>query len=203
LFPFVIDERSTVQEHLNRSWVELMFLLEDSRGERRLRVSRYDRHCRLRQDRTVVELFVDDVNSAPAHFDAIVERLPLRMETDERGQERWMDIQDSTWKRAYEDGGQNAHEAGKADDVDVIRVQPRDNGLVERLARVVVFVRDNGRWHAGLSGALESASVGFVANDHGDARIDTPISAGVEDRLQIRPAPRNQNPERSTHKDPS
>ena len=56
---------------------------------------------------------------APAHLDAVLERLPLRVEAGEGRQQRGVDVQDPAGEGADEDGREEAHEAGEADEVDL------------------------------------------------------------------------------------
>ena len=61
--------------------IELMFLFEHARCQSFLRVVIQDRHMLLRDDRSAIESFIDEVNRATGRSRRMVERLLLRIET--------------------------------------------------------------------------------------------------------------------------
>ena len=69
-----------------------MLDLENSRRQPRLIVIGMDRHDRLTDDRPAVELRADEMNRAAGKAHARRERLPLRVQAAEGGQQRGMDI---------------------------------------------------------------------------------------------------------------
>ena len=63
--------------------------------ERVDRVVLEHRHRRLQDDRTVVELACHEVHGRAGDADAVLERLPLRVEAGKRRQQRRMDVEDA------------------------------------------------------------------------------------------------------------
>src|SRR5258707_4569380 len=77
----------------------------------------------LQDDGAGVEIFVDEVDGASGELDAVVEGLLLRFEAGEGRQERRVNIEDALGKGGYEEGGEKAHVAGEADEIDFVFVE--------------------------------------------------------------------------------
>lgn len=97
-----------------------MFLRKNASGERMGIVRIENRYRTLQDDRTVVEVLIDEVNSAASNFDAVIEGLRLRFKAGKRGQQRWMDVDDSIGEGGDELGRKQAHVTGQADQIDTV-----------------------------------------------------------------------------------
>lgn len=82
-------------------------------------VQRLDRVCienghgLLRNDRSVIDLLVDEMDGDPRLLDSESQRFFDRMRARERRQQRWMNVQDRIWEPLNGFGRKNPHEAGK------------------------------------------------------------------------------------------
>ena len=171
-----------------------MFLLENPRAERVGRVVVKDRHGRLTDDRSAVELARDEVDRGAGHFRAVVQRLPLRVHAGERREERRMDVEDGVREGVEERGSEEPHESREADERQVARSEFADENLLEGVARWMVAVGDRQRLDAGVAGARESLRVGAVGDDECDLRVEASVRDGVDQRLKVAPRPEISTP---------
>ena len=95
-----------------------MLLDEDPRRQRLDRVIVEHRHGGLQDDRTVVELGCHQMHGRARDAHAVFERLPLRVESGKRRQQRRMDIQDAVREGLEQRSAHQTHEAGQADQID-------------------------------------------------------------------------------------
>ena len=86
-----------------------MLFVEYSSRQRLDRVVFMNRDRVLHNYRAVIEMFVDQVNCAAADFDSVLQRLPLRVQSGERGQKGRMDVKYSMPKCVYEQGADQSH----------------------------------------------------------------------------------------------
>src|SRR5262245_51712700 len=100
-----------------------MLFHEDPGAQGLLRVVVADRHARLRDDRSGVHTFVDEMNGGPRELDAIFERLPLRVQARERGKKGRMDVDQAAVPASYDFGAEDPHEAGQAHEPDAALVE--------------------------------------------------------------------------------
>jgi hypothetical protein len=87
------------------------------------RVIRQDPHFTLSDDLTVVDFFIHVVHCATTYRFARRERLFPRFESWKFGQKRWMDIDDTSWKRFEHRCMEHAHEASQHDEVNTSLAQ--------------------------------------------------------------------------------
>ena len=72
-----------------------MLLCENAGGERLHGIVVQHRHGGLHDDGAGVQVFVDEVDGAAGDFDAVLQRLVLRVQAGEGGQQRRMDIENA------------------------------------------------------------------------------------------------------------
>src|SRR4029077_10088704 len=90
-----------------------------------------NRHCALDDNGAAIELCRHEMDGHAAHFYAVVDRLLLGVEPRERGQQRWMDVEDAVGERLDERHTDQAHEAGEADEPDVTGAQlPYESAVI-------------------------------------------------------------------------
>src|SRR5436190_12909145 len=94
-----------------------MFLLENSRGQRVFVVAIEDWHCFLDNDWSMIKFLIHKMDCAPRDLYSICKRLFLCFKAGERGQQRWMDVENALRKLLHEPGRKQAHVAGHADEV--------------------------------------------------------------------------------------
>jgi hypothetical protein len=89
----------------------------------------------------------------------------------------------------------DAHEAREDDVVHVVADEHLDDGRVEVLAVSVAAMVDDDRRDLLRLGALEAAGGRDVRDDDADLRVELARGDGVEDRLEVRAAAREEHAE--------
>jgi len=147
--------------------VDAMFLFQDALGKGVLVVGIEDGNDGLQDDGAGIEIFVDEVDGASGELDAVVEGLLLRFEAGEGRQERRVNIEDALGKGGYEEGGEKAHVAGEADEINFVFVEYGGDLAVVGFA-FEAFGGDGARGNVAGGGAFEAGGAGLVANYDGD-----------------------------------
>src|SRR5438034_6215612 len=141
-----------------------MLLDQDASGQRLLRVGRLHRYRSLQDDRPRVYPFVDEVDRGAGDPDAVVESLPLSVQSGERWQQRRMDVHQPSLPGADEHRTQDAHEARETDETDLVVFERlREHGVIGSS----LFVNpkdhsDRAAYDAVLTKTLEHHEVGLV-----------------------------------------
>ena len=108
---------------------------------------------------------------APATFDAVLERLALRVDAGKRRQQRRVDVEDArSGNASSRRRADQPHEAGEADERDVARRSSLASAAIEVVAVGERPVIEDQRLDAGRARALEPGGIGAVRDDDGDAR---------------------------------
>ena len=123
----------------------------------------------------------------------MVERLPLRVETRERRKQRRVDVQDAAGERADEPAREDPHKAGEADEPDAMLVERPAEGHVVRDAVTEVLRVEPDGGDAARPRARERRRLLLVSNDDDHARRVARPRGGVEERLEVRAAPRDED----------
>src|SRR5258708_36268333 len=144
-----------------------MFLFQDALGKGVLVVGIEDGDDGLQDDGAGVEIFVDKVDGASGELDAVIEGLLLRFEAGEGRQERRVNIDDALGKGGYEEGGEKAHVAGEADEIDFVFVE-YGGDLAGVGFAFKAFGGDGARGNVAGGGALEAGGTGLGGNYGGD-----------------------------------
>ena len=110
-----------------------VLLALDSRVQRGRIVGGQHRDRHLRDDRPAVEARVDEVNRHAGDLHAVRDRLRRRIDAGERGQQRRVRVDDPQRIAIDEVRREHAHEAGEHDELDAVRVERRDQRVLERL----------------------------------------------------------------------
>ena len=150
----------------------------------------------LHDDRPAVELRGDEVHRHAADLDAVLDRLTLRVEAGERGQQRRVDVQDGVAESVEERRADQAHEAGEADETDVARAQ-----LAHERPIVVVAgrpaVRDRCRVSRCPRAARARGPPRRAIRDHdGDRRSSRPSRMASMSACRLLPRPEMSTPRR-------
>jgi hypothetical protein len=144
-----------------------MLFDEDARGERLRRVVVCDGHNALRDDGAAVQSLIDEVDGAAAEFDAVLDGLSLRVEAGEGGQQTRMNIKYASAISCDEDGREQAHVTGEADEFDVMRLQ-RCNDLAFMFGACAPATFDGERFDPTFGGAGKSRRFCVIAQDERD-----------------------------------
>jgi hypothetical protein len=91
------------------------------------------------------------------------------------------------------------HEARKAYHADVARTQRLDELAIEVVARLEGAVADVQRLDARLPRAVEAVRLRTVRDDDGNRGVERAVADGVDDRLQVAAATRDEDAEPSIH----
>src|SRR5262249_33468619 len=111
-----------------------------------------------------------------------------------------MDVQDTGRKRLEQPHADDPHVAGEADQVHAMQPQLVDNRAIVRVAIRVAFRIEVHGVDARAPRPLEPFDAGAIRDHDGNQRVEPPIANGVDDRLQIGSAARDQNAEAPAHK---
>jgi hypothetical protein len=144
-----------------------------------------NRNGALQNYRAVIEVLIDEVHGAASDFDSIVEGLLLGIESRKGGQQRRVDVEDAIWKCSNEAGGEQAHVASEADEVDVVFPKAGDKVGVVLGARTA-FRNVDGGGKIEIAGGGNSGSVGDVGNDNSNFDVgEAAFSDGFSDGEKV------------------
>src|SRR5260221_2292014 len=121
------------------------------------------------------------------------ERALLRVEAAEGRQQRGMDVDEPIARELDEGLAENPHDAGEAHECIAGRLQRGVERGVEFVARRMVAVRNHLRRNARLRSAPEPLRIAAVRQHEPDLRREVALHAGVDQRLQVRAAARDQH----------
>ena len=160
----------------------------DAFVERVFVIALEDGHGLLGQDRPVVDLDGGDVDRAAGHLHAGGEGLGHGVGAPERRQQAGMGVDDPVGEGGEHRLGQHGHEPCHGHEIHVVGPQRLDDrsGEGDPVGQVFRPVH-HGRRDAGGGGPVQGGHAGPVGDD------DRHRQAGVDDRLQIGPAPRGQH----------
>src|SRR6185437_7474312 len=176
----------------DRLGVRMMLFAQDAGGERFHGVVVKNGDGALQNDWAGVEVFVDKMHGASGDFHAVVDRLVLRVETGEGGQERGVNVQDAVGELADEGGAEQPHESGQTDQIDRVLAEGIDDRTVVDFAVEPAGRQANGR-KAAFACAGEAGGVGAVGDDDGDLSIERAGLNPISDSFEVGAAARDQN----------
>lgn len=144
-----------------------MFFLQNSGGEGVFGVVVFHGDDGLEDDGASVEIFVDEMDGAAGEFDTVFEGLALGFEAGERGKERRMDVEDRVGEGGYKIGGEEAHVAGEADQINFVFLENGYDLPIVSFA-LETFRRNRAVGDVAGFGAVEARGAFAVADDDGD-----------------------------------
>ena len=110
-----------------------------------------------------------------------------------------MDIEDSAGERLEQRRPDKAHVASKANQADISRTQFTGHRAVVLIAgRRGTMVKAE-RLDAGPPRAFEAGRIGSIGNNDRDRGVETAVTSGVDERLKVAAAPRDQNAQPAVH----
>ena len=110
-----------------------------------------------------------------------------------------MDVQDRVGELGHERGAEQTHEPGQADEVDPALLQLVGHLPIEGGAGRAVLVIHHDRLDPGRPRAIEAGGVGTVGDHHRNRRPDPAVGDGIDDRLQVAAAARDEDAESRGH----
>ncbi len=140
---------------------------ENARGEALSGVCVRHLDGALQDDGAVIELLVDEVHRAAGELGAVRQRLRLGVEPWKGWQQRWMDVQDAMRECGNEAGAEQAHVAGKTDEVDTMLAKSRDHLRIMLGAFAAGGRYSEGR-QAAVARRVETWSVLAIGEHDGD-----------------------------------
>ena len=103
-------------------------------------------------------------------------------------------------KRLEQRRADEPHEAGEADQADVARLQlARQRPIVVVARRPIRDGSMTDRLDAGLPRALEPGGIRAVRDHDRDRGVEAPVANGVDERLEVAAAPRDQDAKAPVH----
>lgn len=145
----------------------------------------------LRNDGSVVDLLVDEVDRHAGHGDAVVERLLHGIGTGKRRQQRRMNIDDRIGEPGNRLGCENSHEAGQDQGFGAValrHVAYTNRGFMTRWSPPDVLGGDPGIARSG-----ESAGIISVGQDHHDPVLALGRSLASYERFEVCAAAGNED----------
>ena len=142
-----------------------------------------------RDHRTCVHTLVDVVHGRGRRRSARGKQVLQRMSTREVGQRRRMNVHDAAREAVEEHRTQEVHVAGADHELDATLREPVRHRPITTIAVVEVVEREGLRGDSGGLGSLERAHSRLVGRDRDNRKLS------IEERLEIRPLTRDQDPD--------
>lgn len=189
----ITDLQSPFGEKLDGSWVDLVFVCEDTGRKRLFGILIQHRDGGLNDNGPGVDSLVDKMHRTTGDLGAASKRLALGVQTGEGREQRGVNIHNSMTIFPDEAGPKQTHEPGQADQLDLPLAQQVDNCRVELFAcRVQARIYEDRLNPVSLSQVKRTG--GRHVTDHdGDGCVDRAGLAGVDDRLKITSSSGNQH----------
>src|SRR5260370_10591324 len=128
------------------------------------------------------------MDGAAGEFYAIFEGLALRFKAGERREQRWVNVQDAIWIFCDEEGRQQAHVSGEADEVDFVLVENGGDLAVVDFA-LKAFRRNHASGDSARFRALDARGAFAIANADGDFGVrNAACRDAIRERLEVRAA---------------
>ena len=162
-----------------------MFLAQDSRGQRRFRVAVLDGNSSLRNDGTVVHFFVDEMHRYPGDLAAVLQRLFLRVEPLECGQEGRVNIDHAIGERPQQRRRDDAIEAREGNRIGTGILEVRNDRVFKGLSIGEVAVREYRAGNTRGCSMREPVDIGSVAQYGHNLRVQPILLYGVDDGTKV------------------
>ena len=121
-----------------------------------------NRNRSLQDDRAIVEPGRDEMDRRTGYADAVLERLTLRLEARERGQQRRMNVEDAIGKCLEQPRSNQSHVPSKANQTDFARTKDLDEAAIVCVAVSVVRWHEAYRLDAGFASPFKPRSIGTI-----------------------------------------
>ena len=165
-----------------------MLYLVDARAQRLDRISGEHRDRLGRDHGTRIHTRVDVVHGGSGLRGGRGEEVLERMGTWKVGKRRRVDVENAPRKPVEKRRLEQMHVAGTDDELRPVFFQPVRHRRVARIAAGVLLQREDSRGHSSRFRPLQRASARSIGRDRHDRKT------GVEQRLEIRPLTRDQDP---------
>jgi hypothetical protein len=120
-----------------------------------------------------------------ADANAVLDRLPLGIQSGECGQQRRMNIQDPVWKDVQQRLTDQPHEPSKTNKTYLARAKYFGERRIVRAATSIIARADNERLDAGVTRAYQSCGIGTIGYDNRNRGVERTSGNCVDDRLKI------------------
>ena len=149
----------------------------------------------MQHDYAVIELFIDKVHGAAGHLNPVRQGLRLSVEAGECGQQGRVDIENAQREGAHKVRGQQAHVAGEADQIHLVRLEAGDDlGVMLGAESSAGLNHFSGKARIARDG--DSLRVAAIGNDNSDCGIgQVAFCDGAGNGEKIRSPARKQNPQ--------
>src|SRR5688572_18245918 len=188
-----VDTPRAVKDDAHGFGIREVFLLQDACRQRAGCIGVEHGHGPLQDNRAGIEVAGNEMHGHAAHFDSVLERLALRVDSWKRWQQGRVNIQNGVGKGIDQWGADYAHEAGETDQIDLTRLELPNERAVVVVSRWPTSMTQDGRLNPGETCAVQSARTFLVRDHNGDGRLQSTVANRIDERLQIGPAAGNQN----------
>lgn len=173
------------RQPLNRLRVNQVFLYKDTFCQGCGGIFGQNRNSSLNDDGPGINTGVDKMNRTTGQARTIIYGLLLRMEAGERRQQCRVNIDDSLGKGGQHDRGDDPHESGQHNQVNVSFLQGTYESLIEIFTGSEVAVVDAQGVDACLPRPLQGSGTRVVADDQSDVDGEAAALLLIDDRLQV------------------
>ncbi len=143
----------------------------------------------------MIEFFVDEMHGTAGNLYAVGESLFLRFESGKGREERRMDVENPPRELLHEPGREQPHVSGKADQINFVLLERRDNLSVMILSRFALGWNHH-RIQSASARSGDARCVCIVRDDDANARIDDAARVdAVGDGDEVRAASGEENTE--------
>jgi hypothetical protein len=190
-----LGDEAALGDPLQHPGEQVVLAREDAQAQGLLVVAGQDGDGGLRDDGTGVGAAIDQMHGAAGDPHAVLEGLTLRVDAREGRQERRVDVDDVHREGVEHHVREQAHEPCQDDPFGPVGAQGLHHGRVEGATALVMRVIDDDGRNAGGARPVDRPGAGDVRDDDGDACVELARGDGVDDGLQVRPAPGRQHAE--------
>lgn len=157
------------------------------------RIVRSNPNSLLQEDRTVVDVLINEMNRDTSDRGSPREGIVNGVDARERREQRRVDIQDAILESTDQHRGENPHKSCQADEPHVMLIEKVDEVAITRFATGEGVGIDEDRGNARAFRTDQCESLGLIREDDGDARSEASRPHRVDDGLEIGALPRAQD----------
>jgi len=129
----------------------------------------------------------------------VFERLTLSVETWKGRKKRGMDVEDAIGKRFEQRFPDDPHEPGEADQFNPAVEKNIGDRTIARLSVGKISSMDDARFDSSLTCARQPSRFGPIRDHDSNPCIETALSNGIDNGLEIRSPPRDENADSTIH----
>jgi len=191
--PSVMHLHPPLDHPSNRARQQNMLKTQHPSGQCRRVVTLEHRHHSLGNQGAMIEFGRDQMHARAMNKNPCGQRAGMRIKAGEGRQQRRMDIDQSSGKMLHETVGEDTHETGEHDQINLQCIEPLDQRGIEGLAADESRRRENLDRQAQLTGTRDAGRIGAAGNDHHHLRRPVFIAAGCGQARHVAAVAGDQN----------